>query len=93
MTPLHVIAEIQRSNIIRYLVLYKMGGMYMDLDVKCKVPLDFFTTVDWVSPPAMPMGINNAFMATTPGHPFLKHVIKNIKRYDLNWLSLYATDM
>lgn len=86
-------AEIQRSNVIRYLVLYKMGGMYMDLDIKCKVPLDFFTTVDWVSPPGVPTGINNAFMAAAPGHPFLKHTIDNIKRYDLNWISLYATDM
>ncbi|OCB87374.1 hypothetical protein A7U60_g5514 [Sanghuangporus baumii] len=85
--------EIQRSNVIRYLVLYKMGGMYMDLDIKCKAPLDFFTTVDWVSPPGVPTGINNAFMAAAPGHPFLKHAIDNLKRYDLNWISLYATDM
>ncbi|EJD02688.1 uncharacterized protein FOMMEDRAFT_140591 [Fomitiporia mediterranea MF3/22] len=85
--------EIQRSNVIRYLILYKMGGIYLDLDIKCKVPLDFFTTVDWVSPPGVPTGINNAFMAAAPGHPFLKHAIDNLQRFDLNWISLYATDM
>jgi hypothetical protein len=85
--------EIQRSNVIRYLILYKYGGMYMDLDVKCKKSLEFFTTVDWVSPPGLPTGINNAFMAVHKGHPFLKHAIDNLKRFDLNWISLYATDM
>jgi len=85
--------EIQRSNAIRYLILYKYGGMYMDLDVKCKTSLEFFTTVDWISPPGLPTGINNAFMAAQPGHPFLKHTIDNLKRFDLNWISLYATDM
>jgi len=65
----------------------------MDLDVKCKKSLEFFTTVDWVSPPGLPTGINNAFMAVHKGHPFLKHAIDNLKRFDLNWISLYATDM
>jgi len=85
--------EIQRSNVIRYLILYKYGGIYLDLDIKCLVPLDFFTTVDWISPPGFPAGINNAFMTAAPGHPFLKHTIDNVKGYDLNWISLYATDM
>lgn len=85
--------EIQRSNAIRYLILYKYGGMYLDLDVKCKTSLEFFTTVDWVSPPGLPAGINNAFMAVKPCHPFLKHAIDNLKRFDLNWISLYVTDM
>lgn len=85
--------EIQRSNIIRYLVLYKMGGIYLDLDIQCLKPMDFFLTVDWISPPGLPVGLNNAFMAVAPGHPFLKYTIDNIKRFDLNWISLYVTDM
>jgi mannosyltransferase OCH1-like enzyme len=85
--------EIQRSNVIRYLILYKFGGIYLDLDIKCLKPMDFFLTVDWVSPPGLPVGINNAFMAAAPGHPFLKHTIDNVKRFDLNWISLYVTDM
>lgn len=86
-------AEIQRSDIIRYLILYKLGGIYLDLDIKCLKPLDFFLTVDWISPPGLPVGLNNAFMAVAPGHPFLKHTIENIERFDLNWYSLYITDM
>jgi len=89
----YLVVEIQRSNVIRYLILYKLGGIYLDLDIKCLKPMDFFLTVDWVSPPGLPVGINNAFMAVAPGHPFLKHAIENIKRFDLNWVSLYATDM
>jgi len=85
--------EIQRSDSIRYLILYKYGGIYLDLDVKCKKNLEFFTTVDWVSPPGLPAGLNNAFMAATPGHPFLLHAANNLKRYDVNWVSSYVTDM
>lgn len=92
-SPVLALAEIQRSDIIRYLILYKLGGIYLDLDIKCLKPLDFFLTVDWISPPGLPVGLNNAFMAVAPGHPFLKHTIDNIKRFDLNWYSLYITDM
>ncbi|KAL1716599.1 glycosyltransferase family 32 protein [Schizophyllum commune] len=85
--------EIQRSNVIRYLILNKMGGIYLDLDVKCKVPLDPFLTQPWLSPPGLPTGINNAFLTSTPGNPFLGFVIERLQAYDLNWISLYATDM
>jgi len=70
-----------------------MGGIYLDLDIKCLKPMDFFLTVDWISPPGLPVGLNNAFMAATPGHPFLKHIVDNLNRFNLNWISLYATDM
>lgn len=85
--------EIQRSDSIRYLILYRYGGMYLDLDVKCKVNLDFFTTVDWISPPGIPAGLNNAFMAAKPGHPFLKQAVDNLNWYNLGWGSSYVTDM
>lgn len=85
--------EIQRSDSIRYLILYKYGGMYMDLDVKCKVPLDFFTTVDWISPPGLPTGLNNAFLAAKPGHPFLLQLVNNLNRFNMGWMSTYVTNM
>lgn len=85
--------EIQRSDSIRYLILYKYGGIYLDLDIKCKTKLDFWTTVDWISPPGIPAGLNNAFMAATPGHPFLKQAVDNLNWYNLNWGSSYVTDM
>lgn len=85
--------EIQRSNAIRYLILYKQGGIYLDLDVKCKKPLDPFLTQSWLSPPGLPAGINNAFMTSSPGNPFMRFAIDHLLDYDLNWFSLYATDM
>ncbi|KAG8996474.1 hypothetical protein FRB94_008270 [Tulasnella sp. JGI-2019a] len=85
--------EIQRSNVIRYLILYKEGGVYLDLDVKCKVPLDPFLTQSWLSPPGVPAGINNAFLTSTPGNPFLSFVIERLRDYDLYWISPYATNM
>jgi len=85
--------EIQRSDSIRYLILYKYGGIYIDLDVKCNVNLDFFTTVDWISPPGIPTGLNNAFMAAKPQHPFLLQLVSNLNRYNLSWYSRYITIM
>jgi len=85
--------EIQRSDSIRYMILYKYGGIYLDLDVKCNKNLDFFTTVDWISPPGLPTGLNNAFMAATPNHPFLLQAVNNLNRYSLNWFSSYLTIM
>lgn len=32
-------------------------------------------------------------MAAAPGHPFLLQAVNNLKRYDLHWISSYATDM
>ena len=75
------------------MILYKYGGIYLDLDVKCNKNLDFFTTVDWISPPGLPTGLNNAFMAASPGHPFLLQAVNNLNRYSLNWISDYLTIM
>lgn len=78
---------------IRYPVPYNLGGIYLDLDVKCLKPLYFSLTVDWISSPGHPIGLDIAFRAVAPGHPFLKPTIKNIKRFDLSWYSLYNTGM
>lgn len=87
-------AEIQRANILRYLVLDHYGGMYLDLDLRCLQPLDPMRNESLVTPPANPTGINNAFIVSSPHHPFWKHVVEAIPRYDLGWFnSPYLTNM
>lgn len=84
---------IQRTNILRYLLLHHYGGVYLDLDVKCRTPLDDFQHLPWVTPAAHPAGINNAFILTKPQHPFLNELIAKIPSRDLTWGLPYVENM
>ncbi|PWN34357.1 uncharacterized protein FA14DRAFT_148726 [Meira miltonrushii] len=86
--------EIQRSNVLRYLVLDKFGGVYLDLDLRCRVPLDGLRNETFLTPPANPSGINNAFIASIPNHPFWTHVQDYLITFNLDWFnSPYITNM
>jgi len=67
---LHYAQTIQRTNIIRYLLLHHYGGVYLDVDITCLVPLDTLLHLPFVTPGAHPAGINNAFILARPDHPF-----------------------
>lgn len=84
---------IQRTNILRYLLLHHYGGVYLDLDVKCRTPLDDFRHIPWLTPAAHPAGINNAFILTKPRHPFLNELIAKIPSRDLTWGLPYVENM
>ncbi|PWN36465.1 uncharacterized protein FA14DRAFT_175781 [Meira miltonrushii] len=93
-TYLNYPLEIQRSNVLRYLVLHKFGGIYLDLDLGCKTPLDGLRNESFLTPPANPSGINNAFIASTPDHPFWSHVEDYLITFNRNWFnSPYITNM
>ncbi len=70
-------------------------GIYLDLDLQCLRPLDPLRQFNFVAVVAAnPTGISNGFLMISPRHPFLKHVIQNLPRYNINWLGLpYATVM
>ncbi|KZT24417.1 glycosyltransferase family 32 protein, partial [Neolentinus lepideus HHB14362 ss-1] len=85
--------EIQRTNILRYLLLHHYGGVYMDLDLKCLQPLDGLLGVPFLTPPANPTGVNNAFIVAAPGHAFLGFVVARVKKFDLRWGMPYVTNM
>lgn len=76
-------------------MLNHYGGMYMDLDLQCRVPLDSLRNESFLTPPANPTGVNNAFIASSPKHPFWgEHLIPQLQRYDLHWFgSPYITNM
>lgn len=78
---------IQRANVLRYALLHKFGGVYLDLDVSCRVALDSTALVKlpFVSPGAHPAGVNNAFIAAQPGHPFLASVLDAVPTHDMFW--------
>lgn len=80
--------DVQRWDAIRYLILYKMGGMYVDFDYECLEPLDDLLKTHECCFSAEPaehaelfhqaVYFNNALMASVPEHPFMKPVIESV---------------
>lgn len=77
--------NIMRADVIRYLILSKIGGVYLDLDYEVLQPFEFkkFSLV-------LPMNrskksgdefdsLGNCIMASAPGHQFWIDVIKDIQ--------------
>lgn len=85
--------RIQRANVLRYALLHHFGGVYLDLDITCLQPLDDLRTLPWLTPGAHPAGVNNAFIAARPGHPFLAHIIAKLPSRDLPWGLPYVENM
>ena len=79
---------VQRWDAIRYLILYKMGGLYADLDYECLEPLDNLlqgkTCCFGMDPEEHAKMfrrthiVTNAIMASAPGHPFMKRIIEQL---------------
>jgi mannosyltransferase OCH1-like enzyme len=83
--------NIQRWDVIRYLVLYKMGGVYVDFDSECLKSHDTlfkgksccFSMEPEVHGKVFNKDLyfNNALMACLPNHPFMKEIIDKAFQY------------
>ena len=77
--------DVQRWDTVRYLFLYKFGGMYVDFDYEAIEPLDDIIQHHiccFASEPkkhAQLFGkdfyLNNGLIITTPNHPFIQKII------------------
>ena len=69
---------IQRCDAFRYVVLYRMGGVYLDMDTNCLASLETFIKGKHciVNQPW-----SNHFMAAEPGHPLFKKCVDNLARH------------
>jgi len=68
-----------KADLFRYCVLYKLGGVYIDMGMVSELPLDKLIGDDdeFISPEDnTTRGIYNAFMCCAPNHPILKRVIE-----------------
>jgi mannosyltransferase OCH1-like enzyme len=84
--------DIQRCDSFRYLVLYKYGGIYLDMDIVCKKNLDSFLEYDFViakSSNISNLSYTNMFFMVIPNHPFIKFCIDNLPKY-INSYSLFG---
>lgn len=77
---------IQRVDALKYHLLHHYGGVYMDLDISCRRPLEPLMS-GWPAwfPKAKPWGINNDLMAARPGHPLLAWMIGRLEARSRWW--------
>lgn len=70
-----------RSDILRYEILARHGGVYVDFDMECLRPIDELIDVPafvgWEEPGRW---INNAIMGSIPGHPFVVACVHGLAR-------------
>lgn len=77
--------NVMRADAFRYLIMYKIGGVYLDLDYEVLKPFDF-KDYRVVLPYNRQIknkdkldGIGNCFFASEPGHLFWFDVIQDLK--------------
>lgn len=73
-----------KSDILRWELLYRFGGLYVDMDYECLNPLDelhyaydFYTGIQPLD--AIFLQLGAALVGSVPGHPILQHCIETIK--------------
>jgi len=73
-----------KSDILKYEIVYRYGGVYVDTDFECLQPLDifhhcydFYVGIQPLDTQYLQLGA--ALFAAKPGHPLLKHVIETMK--------------
>lgn len=88
---------VQRADFFRYLAVFRLGGVYLDLDVVLEHPLDELRPLGAFFPfeeltlnrhlrdaHGIDWEIGNYAFGATPGHPFLEAVIGNCVRAAAN---------
>lgn len=81
----HYKYEIQRCDMIRYLILYRYGGWYADMDYYCNRPLDevhneYKNDIYFVQTPNSTIlhdddHVSNSLMYSKPKHPYWRQVM------------------
>lgn len=77
--------DIQRVDAVRYFILHKYGGIYIDLDVGCNRNLEFMRNAEFTAPLTYPVGISNDIMSAAPGSRFLERAIHRLEFWN-HWL-------
>ena len=81
--------DVQRWDVIRYMILYQMGGLYVDFDYECIESIDKYvvgkTCCFGVEPEEHAILFNkkyiisNAFMLSIPRHPFIQRLLETVR--------------
>ncbi len=89
---------VMRADAARYFILHHVGGIYMDLDVKCKKPFDLMLDANQdfgaILVTTSLLGIsNNFFIAGKAGHPFLTMLTQGLPGSFQQHFTVYFTVM
>ena len=78
---INVPVGVMRGDLWRYLVIYKYGGVYTDLDTECLEPIDTWMLdgKDMIVCPENTEHFCQWTFAATPEHPIIKSVLDYIK--------------
>lgn len=69
---------VHRSDVIRVALMWKIGGVYLDLDCIVIRPLDSLNNTVGTVRDFIPNWVENGVMAFTAGHPFLHFLMKSM---------------
>jgi mannosyltransferase OCH1-like enzyme len=83
--------QIQRVDALRYFLLWHYGGVYMDMDIGCRLPLEPLLEVPVWFPRTWPYGVSNDLIASRPNHPFMIKVALSLQDHNRSYLSKYPT--
>ena len=73
---------IMRADLIRYVYMEQLGGLYLDTDYQVLRPfdlLDYPIVLPTESEPGEPIFLGNALFASKPGHPFWTALLDDLK--------------
>jgi inositol phosphorylceramide mannosyltransferase catalytic subunit len=70
--------HIQRVDAARYMILFRYGGLYADLDIVCNRPMDDFLNQEVLLAPTKPLGLSNDLMMAEPGHFLFLEIINQL---------------
>ncbi len=86
---------IQRVDVARYFILLHYGGVTIDIDLKCRVPLDDILRdkagYDLVVPETDPAGVTVEFMAAKSRGQFLRRVAFDLNQAPPDYIFPYIT--
>lgn len=71
-----------RADVLRYEILWRFGGWYIDADFRCAKPLDPLVegVPCWATFEKQGTWVANGLMGTVPEHPFIGRLIDGLSR-------------
>ena len=67
-----------KVDLIRFIILYEIGGIYVDADFQFLNPIPHLFLESEIVLAAEPFGLTNALVGMTPGHPLAKNMVDKI---------------
>jgi mannosyltransferase OCH1-like enzyme len=93
--------DIQRVDAFRYVLLHRLGGIYIDMDDGCRMSFEtVLEIIEMLDPQSShlagfpltdPFGVSNGFMFSTKGHPLFAQLISHLPFSNRNYLVNYLT--